>query len=208
MQRGDPSNLIRIMPAKGWNSWPQRSRLLHFAIRIITGALREIDMPDTVSSSLTHTVSTGPLPASRKIHVAGVRHPDLRIPLREIDLPPGAGEPPVRAYDSSRPYTDPAVRIDLAPGLPPLRRPWVLARRALEDYEGRTWRPEDDGHRRGDASARGAYPGLSRKPLRAKSGRAVTQLEYARRGIVTPEMEFIAIRENLGRARALEDAGR
>src|SRR5919197_6081977 len=144
-------------------------------------------MPDTFSPSLNHTVSTGPLPASRKIHVAGVRHPDLRVPLREIELTPGAGEPPVRVYDSSGPYTDPAARIDIGAGLAPLRRPWVAARGDVEEYEGRTWKPEDDGRRRSDKSARGAYPGLTRKPLRAKGGRAVTQLDYARRGIVTPE---------------------
>ncbi|TWT02702.1 phosphomethylpyrimidine synthase ThiC [Reyranella sp. CPCC 100927] len=163
-------------------------------------------MPDSLSPQSTTTVSTGPLPASRKIHVAGVHHPDLRVPLREIELTPGAGEPPVRVYDSSGPYTDPAMRIDIAAGLTPLRRPWVLARGDVEEYDGRTWKPEDDGRRRGDTRARDAFPGLMRRPLRARSGQTVTQLEYARRGIVTPEMEFIAIRENLGRARALEDA--
>ena len=159
-------------------------------------------MPD----SSTLTVSTGPLPSSRKIHVPGVQHPDIRVPLREIDLAPSAGEPPVRVYDSSGPYTDPAARIDIAAGLPPLRRAWIEARGDVEAYAGRTWKPEDDGRRRGDANARAIFPASARQPLRAKPGRAVTQLHYARAGIVTPEMEFIAIRENLGRARAAEMA--
>ncbi|MBV9833947.1 MAG: phosphomethylpyrimidine synthase ThiC [Alphaproteobacteria bacterium] len=157
-------------------------------------------MPD----SSTLTVSTGPLPSSRKIHVAGNRHPDIRVPLREIDLAPSAGEPPVRVYDSSGPYTDPSSRIDIAAGLPALRRAWVEARGDVEAYAGRNWKPEDDGRRRGDPDARSAFPAPMRQPLRAKAGRAATQLHYARAGIITPEMEFIAIRENVGRARAAE----
>jgi len=196
---GDPSNLIRVMPAKGWIARPPGSVFRSSGPDQSVPA-EELFMPD----SSTLTVSTGPLPSSRKIHVAGNRHPDIRVPLREIDLAPSAGEPPVRVYDSSGPYTDPSSRIDIAAGLPALRRAWVEARGDVEAYAGRNWKPEDDGRRRGDPDARSAFPAPMRQPLRAKAGRAATQLHYARAGIITPEMEFIAIRENVGRARAAE----
>jgi phosphomethylpyrimidine synthase len=145
----------------------------------------------------TPTISTGPFPASRKIHVPGQRHADLRVAMREIDLAASAKEPPVRVYDSSGPYSDPAASIDITRGLAGLRANWIRARGDAETYEGRAVRPEDDGRKRGEQ----AMPsGFVRQPLRAKPGRAVTQLHYARQGIVTPEMEYIAIRENLGRA--------
>ena len=147
-------------------------------------------------------VSTGPLPASRKVFIAGERHPDVRVAMREIDLTPAANEPPVRAYDPSGPYTDPAVAIDIRVGLAPLREPWVRARGDVEAQAGRAVRPEDNGLKVGEASAVPVFDRTGRQPLRAKAGKAVTQLAYARAGIVTPEMEYIAIRENLGRARA------
>jgi len=163
--------------------------------------MTEIRKPD-----LSHGVSTGPLPASRKIYVAGRIHKDIRVPLREITLEASANEPPVRVYDPSGPYTDPAAHIDIRAGLPALRRAWIEARGDVETIDGRAWQPEDDGRKAGAASERASFPSLSRKPLRAKKGRNVTQLHYARKGIVTPEMEFIAIRENLGRAQASEAA--
>jgi phosphomethylpyrimidine synthase len=147
-------------------------------------------------------VSTGSLPASRKIYVAGERHPDLRVAMREIDLTAAANEPPVRVYDPSGPYTDPAVAIDIRVGLAPVRDPWIHARCDVEEQSGRAVRPEDNGLKVGEASAVPVFDRAGRKPLRAKAGKAVTQLAYARAGIVTPEMEYIAIRENLGRARA------
>jgi phosphomethylpyrimidine synthase len=152
------------------------------------------------------SVTTGPLPASRKVHVAGERHPGLRVPLREIDLEPSAKEPPLRVYDTSGPYTDPAASIDIEAGLPRLRAAWIAARGDTEAYDGRTVRPEDNGFAEGER----LVPEFPRRhrPLRAKAGRAVTQLDYARAGIVTPEMEFVAIRETLGRARAKEAAPR
>jgi phosphomethylpyrimidine synthase len=150
---------------------------------------------------LSHAVSTGPLPASRKLYVAGRVHPSIRVPMREIALEASAKEPPVRVYDPSGPYTDPAAAIDIRAGLPALRRPWIEARGDVETIEGRAWKPEDDGLKTAD-QVRASFPGLKRKPLRAKKGHAVTQMHYARRGIVTPEMEFVAIRENLGRAEA------
>jgi phosphomethylpyrimidine synthase len=151
-------------------------------------------------------VTTGPLPASRKIHVAGERHADLSVPMREIDLEPSAKEPPLRVYDTSGPYTDPAAAIDIESGLPRPRGAWIAARGDAEAYDGRVVRAEDNGFAAGER----LVPEFPRhhRPLRAKAGRAVTQLAYARAGIVTPEMEFVAIRENLGRERARAAAAR
>ncbi|EWY40280.1 phosphomethylpyrimidine synthase [Skermanella stibiiresistens SB22] len=151
------------------------------------------------TTSPTITVSTGPLPASRKVHVPGVLYPDIRVALREIDLEPSSGEPPVRVYDSSGPYSDPGASIDIARGLPALRAPWIAARGDTVAYEGRPIRPEDNGLRAGQRSNLEQFPATARKPLRAGGVGAVTQMAYARRGIVTPEMEYVAIRENLGR---------
>ncbi len=143
------------------------------------------------------SVTTGPLPGSRKIYVNGERYGDIRVPMREIDLHETAKEPPLRVYDPSGPYTDPAVAIDIDSGLAPLREPWIQARGDVEEYAGRGLRPEDNGFVGADKAVP-AFPG-KRTPLRAKGGTAVTQLAYARAGVVTPEMEFIAIRENMGR---------
>jgi len=160
-------------------------------------------MPEgTVSQSFE--VSTGPLPASRKVYVRGERFPDLRVPMREIDLSSTAKEPPVRVYDPSGLYTDPAATIDIRAGLPPVRDAWIRARGDVEATAGRATRPEDNGLHAGEVSEVPSFDRGTRRPLRAKAGGAVTQLAYARRGIVTPEMEFIAIRENLGRERAAE----
>ncbi len=144
-------------------------------------------------------VSTGPLPASRKVHIAGRRHPALRVAMREIDLSPAAKEQPVRVYDPSGPYTDPAVAIDIGLGLAPLRDPWIRARGDVEVTAARAVRPEDNGLRPGEVSEVPVFDRAGRRPLQAKGARAVTQLAYARAGIITPEMEYIAIRENLGR---------
>jgi len=154
------------------------------------------------------TVTTGPLPASRKVHVPGERNPDLRVAMREIVLSPESGEPPLRVYDASGPYTDPAALIDIGAGLPALRAGWIAARGDVEAYDGRTVRPEDDGRRPGEAANLFEFPRGERRALRARGGTAVTQMAYARAGIVTPEMEYVAIRENLGRERAREQAAR
>ena len=143
------------------------------------------------------SVTTGPLPGSRKIYVNGERYGDIRVPMREIDLHETAKEPPLRVYDPSGPYTDPAVAIDIDSGLAPLRAPWIQARGDVEEYAGRGLRPEDNGFVGADKAVP-AFPG-KRTPLRAKNGTAATQLAYARAGVVTPEMEFIAIRETMGR---------
>ncbi|OWY08779.1 phosphomethylpyrimidine synthase ThiC [Thioclava sp. F42-5] len=139
-------------------------------------------------------ITTGPLPASRKIYVEGALHEGLRVPMREIAMHPTAGEAPLPVYDSSGPYTDPEVTTDINAGLAPLRRAWIEARGDVERYTGRDVRPEDNGFAQG-ARLTPEFP-VRRQPLRAKGDRAVTQLAYARAGIITPEMEFVAIREN------------
>ncbi|RWJ31919.1 phosphomethylpyrimidine synthase ThiC [Mesorhizobium sp.] len=148
-------------------------------------------------NALTSAVSTGALPASRKIHEPGSIHPHIRVPMREIAVHPTAGEPPLRVYDSSGPYTDPQVETDIEKGLASLREGWIVGRGDVERYDGRDVLPEDNGFATGERLT-SAFPPRNR-PLRAKAGAAVTQLAYARAGIITPEMEFVAIRENLGR---------
>src|SRR5580704_11028615 len=154
-------------------------------------------------------------PNSRRIYVPGKIHPDLRVSLREISqsptrLPDGRTEEnaSVRVYDTSGPWGDPAFRGDVAEGLPALRRQWILDRADVEEYEGRRTLPVDDGYlsevhvesamRNGRRGQLELFPGLKRATLRASAGHSVSQLWYARQGIITPEMEYIAIRENLG----------
>ncbi|MBI1493243.1 phosphomethylpyrimidine synthase ThiC [Halocynthiibacter styelae] len=147
-------------------------------------------------------ITTGGLPAARKIYVPGEIYQDIRVPMREIAVHPTAGEPPLPVYDSSGVYTDPDVQIDIRKGLPQLRRAWILARGDVEEYEGREIQAADNGFVEGDRLTP-EFP-VKPRPLRSKDGKAVTQLAYARAGIVTPEMEFIAIRENQLREAATE----
>ncbi|MBV9839983.1 MAG: phosphomethylpyrimidine synthase ThiC [Sphingomonadaceae bacterium] len=145
-------------------------------------------------------VTTGPIRGSRKIHVG-----ERRVAMREIALEPSSGEPPVRVYDTSGPYSDPEVRIDIMAGLPELRRDWIRGRGDVEEVAQREVRPEDNGQLGPDRSGGvQPFPNVRRKVLRAKPGMNVSQMHYARRGIVTPEMEYVAERENLGRARLAE----
>ncbi|MFO1476849.1 MAG: phosphomethylpyrimidine synthase ThiC [Verrucomicrobiota bacterium] len=164
--------------------------------------------------------SSEQLPASRRVYVAGRQHASVRVPMREIQLSPSpasSGDPvpnkPVRVYDCSGPWGDPEFRGSVERGLPALRAEWIRARGDVEEYSGRPVQPVDDGylsekHRGIDRARRQdetsfRLEGLTaprRKPLRAKPGHVVTQLAYARAGIITPEMEFIALRENMGRA--------
>ena len=163
--------------------------------------------------------STDALPASTRVYVQGTIHPEIRVPMREIELSPtknfsGELEPnePVRVYDCSGPWGDPDFEGDSSEGLPALRQNWIEKRGDVASYEGREVQPMDNGYLSGkhaeyaSTSERNRlieFPGLTgnkRKPLRASAGHPVTQLWYARRGIITPEMEFIAIRENMGRA--------
>jgi len=160
----------------------------------------------TAAKDLKPDVTRGPLPASTKVYKPGLIHPQLRVPMREIAVHPSAGEPPVTVYDASGPYTDPAQSIDIETGLPRLRAAWIAARGDTEDYAGRMVKPEDNGFATG-ARLTPEFPGLP-VPRRARAGKAVTQIAYARAGIVTPEMEFVAIRENLGRAALAEPPAR
>jgi len=142
------------------------------------------------------TVALGALPGSRKVHVAGTRE-GVRVAMREVAL--SGGEPPLVVYDTSGPFTDPAQAIAIEKGLAPIRAAWIEARGDSAPYEGRRLRPEDDGRRPHETAAIPAFPGNGRRVRRALPARAVTQLAYARAGIVTPEMEYVAVRENEGR---------
>ncbi len=169
--------------------------------------------PSSLNGS-TETAANGSgynFPNSKRIYLGAELHRDVRVPFREISLAPtksmnGETEAnePVRVYDTSGAWGDPSVTIDPAQGLPPLRRDWILKRGDVDEIEGRVVRPIDDGYLSDKHAAiavkrptfNGAGAPSSRKPLRASAGHPVTQLWYARQGIVTPEMEFIAIREN------------
>ncbi|NML94925.1 phosphomethylpyrimidine synthase ThiC [Novosphingobium olei] len=158
-----------------------------------------------INSRLEIGVTTGPIRGSRKIHVESARFPGLTVAMREISLEPSSGEPPVRVYDTSGPYTDTNATIDISAGLPQLRRDWILARGDVEDYDGRAVKPEDNGLKGPDRSAGvPAFPNVVKRPLRAKAGGNVSQMHYARQSIITPEMEYVAIRENLGRKQLKE----
>ncbi|MEW5963783.1 MAG: phosphomethylpyrimidine synthase ThiC [Pseudomonadota bacterium] len=159
----------------------------------------ELDLPK---------VTTGPLPASRKVYSSPEDRPDIAVPLREIALS-DPEQPTFRVYDASGPYTEDGAAIDVARGLPRIRAPWI-EKRAVETYTGREIRPEDNGNVTGKAAARD-FPNKPR-PMRARHsgsdpiGQPITQLEYARAGIITEEMIYVAHRENLGRATALSRA--
>jgi phosphomethylpyrimidine synthase len=140
-------------------------------------------------------VTTGAIRGSRKVHVG-----PLGVAMREIDLEPSAGEPPLRVYDTSGPYTDPNARTDIMAGLPELRRDWIRGRGDVEEVTQREVRPEDNGQLGPDRSGGvQPFPNVRRKVLRARAGANVSQMHYARRGIITPEMVYVAERENLGR---------
>ncbi|XAP78328.1 phosphomethylpyrimidine synthase ThiC [Citromicrobium bathyomarinum] len=149
-------------------------------------------------------VTTGPIRGSRKVHVAARTGSDVRVAMREIDLE--GGEPSLRVYDTSGPYTDPNVAIDINMGLPQLRREWIMARGDVEEYDARPVKPEDNGQLGPDRSGGvPQFPSVVKRPLRAKAGQNVSQMHYARKGIITPEMEYVAERENLGREMIAKD---
>ncbi len=141
-------------------------------------------------------------PASKKVYVEGSQG-NIRVPFREIEQTPTVttrGEEinsPIRVYDTSGPYTDENVTIDIEKGLPSVRSNWVIARGDVEEYLGREIKPEDNGHQDKNSGEELLFPGLQRKPLRAKKGKNVSQMHYARKGIITSEMEYIALRENM-----------
>ena len=142
------------------------------------------------------------LEGMKRVYVSGSR-PDVKVPFREIELQP-TRQPdgkllenePVRVYDTSGPWGDLDFHGDVRRGLPALRDGWIEERGDTETYVGRSVRPEDNGHSESNGAVREQFPGISKKPRRAKTG-SVSQLNYARKGVITPEMEFIAIRENM-----------
>jgi phosphomethylpyrimidine synthase len=148
-------------------------------------------------------VTTGAIRGSKKVHVAAHSGSGIRVAMREIHLE--GGEAPVRVYDTSGPYTDPEALIDINTGLNELRSPWIKARGDVEEVTQREVKPEDNGQLGPDRSGGVApFPNVRRKVLRAKPGVNVSQMHYARQGIITPEMEYVAERENLGRDRLKE----
>ena len=149
------------------------------------------------------TVTTGPLTGSKKIYYSPADRADIRVPFREIALDPSANEPPVRVYDASGPYTEVDAAIDLGAGLR-FARPWLATREGLETYQGRDVRPEDNGDAVGDRLVPPCP--ANRQPLRGRDGAMVTQYEFARAGIITEEMIYVAHRENLGREQMLAGA--
>jgi phosphomethylpyrimidine synthase len=184
-----------------------------------------MNKPTRAADIQTPKVTVGPLSASTKVYSSPEGHDDLNVPFREIALT-DANEPSFRVYDSSGPYTDPSVTIDVAKGLPRIRDAWIVERGGTETYDGRVIKPEDNGNVSGAHAAR-VFPTV-RRPLRAtspqparpspnrspqgrgefQSGKAtpLTQFEYARAGIITKEMIYVAHRENLGRETALARA--
>jgi phosphomethylpyrimidine synthase len=159
--------------------------------------MARMNAPDKLAQLLALTRE--PFPASRKTFEPGRLHPQLRVPMREVRLTNGET---VTLYDTSGPYTEPTVQIDVRKGLPGLRSPWVLDRDDTATYDGRERRTLDDGTKNEEREAgriaqlRAEAASLQRRPRRAKAGANITQMHYARRGIVTPEMEFVALREN------------
>ena len=187
-----------------------------------------MNKPTPQSEFTTPKVTTGPLPSSRKVYTHPKADPSLSVPRRLIDLHPSANEEPVPVYDTSGPYSDPSVTIDVEKGLARHRTEWILARGGVEEYEGREVKPEDNGGVSGKHLAR-EFP-TRHKPLRgmaslnktelasspcamdldppvnAEGKPLVTQYEFARAGIITKEMIYVAERENLGRQEMLEGA--
>ena len=169
-------------------------------------------------------ISTDPIsPKSKKVYVSGTIHSDIKVPFREISLSAsttvngngnGNGnhieqdESSLIVYDTSGPYTDPDAKIDIREGLDPIRLPWIIGRDDVEYYDGRKIEPKDDGYREGENPNTERFPKTRDKVLRAKPGQNVSQMYYAKRGIITPEMEFIAIRENQKRKQWVENEER
>lgn len=154
--------------------------------------------PDAARFAQLLAQSRQPFPASTKSYLSGAIHPELRVPVRDIALTNGEQ---VSVYDTSGPYTDPSAVIDVRSGLPSVRGNWIEVRGDSEYYAGRLRVALDDGGKRGEEDARVAQlraeaAALQRQPRRAKSGGNVTQMHYARKGIITPEMEYVALREN------------
>jgi phosphomethylpyrimidine synthase len=174
-------------------------------------------MSNSQNGSPSKTMSTEPLASSHKIYIESQRRPDVRVAMRAIHLSGaqnghngnshgGEKQAPLTVYDTSGPYTDPNVKTEIRRGLQALRADWIRARGDVEELSAPSYQPPvgKNGHRNGSLTER--FPDESRRPiLRAKPGRNVSQMHYARQGIITPEMEYIALRENIGRQQALEN---
>ncbi|WP_421738533.1 phosphomethylpyrimidine synthase ThiC [Caulobacter sp.] len=153
----------------------------------------------TTIKAVAETISTGPIPGSRKVYQAGALFPDIRVPFREVAVHPSANEPPVTVYDPSGPYSDPTATIDIEKGLERTREAFVVARGDVEIVtEPRAVKPEDNGFAQGKHLAP-QFPAVGRTIYRGKPGALITQYEYANAGKITAEMEYVAIRENLRR---------
>jgi len=172
-------------------------------------------MANNQNGSNKNGITTQPLPASEKIYVQSAQRPDVRVPMRAITISSAPGDqssnghshPPVMVYDTSGPYTDANVETDIRKGLRPMRLEWIKGRGDVEEVAGYSYTNGNgkNGSKKG-ASDTERFPDTSRRPvLRAKPGRNVSQMHYAKQGIITPEMEYIAIRENIGRQKALEN---
>ncbi len=146
-----------------------------------------------IDAQTSHRITRTPLPASTKVYIASPNMPQVKVPMRQINLTDGSQ---VTLYDTSGPYTDPSVEVDVHQGLKNLRSGWIEQRDDTEEYQGRGVKPIDNGHSDESKAFQYFNSKLQRQPRRAKPGKNVTQLHYARQGIITPEMEFIAIREN------------
>lgn len=157
----------------------------------------DTNLPNDNIPNSDFTVTTGAISGSERIYVELDTDPSVRVAMRQIHLHPTANEAPQIVYDTSGPYTQSDADIDIFRGLPRLREQWVMARGDVELYDGREIKPEDNGNAEGEYLAP-EFP-VKHKPMRAKAGQAVTQMAYAKRGIITPEMQYIAIRENMGR---------
>src|SRR6202046_4497809 len=161
-----------------------------------------MNKPLSDSDLATPKVTTGPIAGSRKIFSVPEAAPDLRVPLREIALDASSGEPPLPVYDPSGPYTDNDAAIDVEKGLKRARTAWVKERGGVEEYDGRPIQPVDNGNVSGKHLARNFAH--TPKPMRALDGHPVTQLEWARKGVITKEMIYVAERANLGRKTMLD----
>jgi len=174
-------------------------------------------MSNSQNGSPSKTMSTEPLASSHKIYIESQRRQDVRVAMRAIHLSDaqnghngnshgGEKQAPLTVYDTSGPYTDPNVKTEIRRGLQALRADWIRARGDVEELSAPSYQPPvgKNGHRNGSSTER--FPDESRRPiLRAKPGRNVSQMHYARQGIITPEMEYIVLRENIGRQQALEN---
>jgi phosphomethylpyrimidine synthase len=171
-------------------------------------------MSNSTNGSQTNLITSKPLPASHKIYVQSQRRPDVGVAMRAIHLSNagavhnGNGDQihgPLTVYDTSGPYTDPNIDTDIRQGLKPLRSDWILSRGDVEQLAGPSYQPPAGKNGNGKYASTERFPDAVRRPiLRAKTGYNVSQMHYARKGIITPEMEYIAMRENIGREKALE----